>query len=142
MVESLMRYVVTALVSATLLIHGLVGCSQHCESDCAHDTAVAAPAPSAGGCCHHRIAEKAQNDDPPSAPCKCKLECKQSCVSLPPERVSLDGSTATLPPAILSVFVNSSLDLTLENSHAKFVRYPLEHEARVRLHLALHVLLI
>jgi hypothetical protein len=137
-----MRYVIAILLSATLLIHALVGCSQHCDADCA-SCKVATPERSpATGCCHHCGTEESRTDHMPCAPCKCKLECQQYCVSLPPEKVSVGDSTTALPLAIVPIAVDSDSLLTAENALGSLINIPPPREASERLHLALQVLLI
>lgn len=137
-----MRHVPAILLSATLLIHALVGCSQHCDSDCA-SCQVATPTPQPlAGCCHHSSAEESHPEHLPTAPCKCKLECKQFCVSLPPEKVSVGDSTTVLPLAIAAIAVHSESLLTADSGHVGLNDIEPEREAPLRLHLALQVLLI
>ncbi len=137
-----MRAIVTILTSSTLLVHALVGCCWHCEPTCGPCHVAAAASSSASGCCDHDHEGNNDRGHQPAVPCKCKLECKKVCISLPPEKILLDESHTVLPlesVATAAIVLSRSI---AEAANGIVVSAPPELEAPLRLHLVYQILLI
>lgn len=137
-----MRAIVTILTSSTLLVHALVGCCQHCEPTCALCNVAAATSWNASGCCDHDHEGTSDRGHQPAVPCKCKLECRSVCISLPPERVLLDESHTVLPLESVSTAANVLSRSIAEAANCIVVSTSPEWEAPLRLHLVYQILLI
>jgi hypothetical protein len=135
-----MRTVVSILMSAVLLTHALVAWSQHCDPSCLQCNMLS-EASSPPACCHGH-SEHHHADHLPAVPCKCKFECKSTCICLPPEKVLLDHAVSALPLAIVQTASNLHNIVAAEAGHGIFLSVLPERVASTRLHLALQVLQI
>lgn len=133
-----MRTIVSILMSAVLLTHALVAWSQHCDPSCWQCNLVA-EASSPPTCCHGH-SEDHHGGHLPAVPCKCKFECKSTCICLPPEKVFLNHNTSALPLAIADMALSLHDIFAAETGHGVSVSVLPEREASTRLHLALQVL--
>ena len=87
-----MHAFLSSLTAATLVIHALLGCCRHAEHElacCDTSTACATHAPNE--CSHDDHCGAGNCDQSPTAPCRCRLECKSLCNYLPPEKMVLDA---------------------------------------------------
>ncbi|MEX0641668.1 MAG: hypothetical protein WD468_03155 [Pirellulales bacterium] len=132
----------TILTSSTLLVHVLVGCCRHCDPTCALSHVAAATSSRTSGCCDHGHKGNSDRGHQPAQPCKCKLECKSVCISLPPERVLLDESHTVLPLESVSTAANVLSRSIAEVANCIVARTPPELEPPLRLHLVYQLLLI
>lgn len=125
-------------MSAVLLTHALVAWSQHCDPSCLQCNMVA-EASSPPTCCHSH-SEDHHAGRLPAVPCKCKFECKSTCICLPPEKILLDDSTSVLPLSIAQAALNLQSLFAAETVQGISVNVLPKWEAANRLHLALQVL--
>jgi hypothetical protein len=142
--EVFMRTIVTSLTAAMLLVHALVGCCRHREQDCASCHRIALSGRSlATHCCHDDHAACSEEGDRPIAPCKCKLECRALCISLPPEKTLLDaGELAPCGDVVTAAGRAATICSSAADGYSGAEQAAQAPEPPLRLHLLHQIILV
>src|SRR5262249_8957377 len=114
-----MHAMLSNLMAATLLIHALLGCRGFGAVACTCQPAQAAPERSHCSSCHeHGASHKSQ---PPTAPCKCRVECQTICNYLPTPRTQLVIPTTPAPFDALAILSTADASIIAGTSSHRAV---------------------